>query len=75
MNKKLTEGTLIKFNYTNWRGEVATREAIVKEFVLGSNEWHTQEQLLLCAFDTTKQDIRYFAVKDMHKIQVLKEGN
>lgn len=74
MNKTLTEGTLIKFNYTNWRGEIATREAIVYDFIVGSNKWHTEEQLLLRAFDTTKKDIRFFAVKDMHKIQVLKEG-
>ena len=55
----------VRILYTNYRGETAVRNIIPQRLVFDSNEWHHEKQWLLEAFDTEKQAIRAFAVKDI----------
>jgi hypothetical protein len=65
------EGDLITFGYTNWKGVMAVRKAIVKEFFFGKTEFHTEYQMMIRAFDLDKLEERTFAVKDMKEVEVV----
>lgn len=65
------EGDIISFNYTNWKGERATRTAKVRNLLYGSNEFHPEKQWLLIAFDMDKKLQRTFAMKDMCNVQFI----
>lgn len=67
----LEKNTKLRFDYTNWRGEKAVRTAQVQNFILGSNEWHPEPQILMEAIDLEKGATRFFAVKDMENIQII----
>lgn len=54
----------LSIDYTNYRGETATRNIIPRSVRFGSTEWHPEEQWLLLAWDNDKQADREFALKD-----------
>ena len=56
------------FTYTNWKGETATRTAVLRGMRWGSTEWHSEPQWLLNAFDADNQDFREFAMRDMKDV-------
>lgn len=58
--------TQVSIDYTNWRGETATRRIIPISIWFGSTEWHKQAQWLLKALDIEKNAERDFALKDIH---------
>jgi hypothetical protein len=60
----------IEFDYVNWRGESSKRKAILHSIIFGANEWHQEPQFLFAATDMEKNELRYFAVKDMTNIKV-----
>jgi len=68
---KVKEGDLITFNYTNWKGQIGMRKAIIKEFVFGSNGYHKDYQMMIVAFDVDKLEERIFAVKDMTMVEAI----
>ena len=57
--------TLIKIQYTNWRGENSLRSVIPRKILFGSTEWHPSKQWLLYAHDVDKNDMRSFAIQDI----------
>lgn len=65
-------GDTIKFIYTNWKGETSVRNAIVDDFMFGSNEWHKEPQFLIRCFDLDKASMRTFAMKDISNLVVNK---
>lgn len=70
MMYQISKGDCIEFTYVNWEGETAIREVIVEGLLFGSNNYHTDEQFLLEAFDINKKEMRTFAIKDMSDIFV-----
>jgi predicted DNA-binding transcriptional regulator YafY len=58
-------GQTIHFRYRNWQGVVAERTARVICLVYGSTEWHPEPQWLLQAFDSERNAVRLFALRDM----------
>jgi len=67
---RINVGNTISFLYTNWKGEVGIRKALVKGFYYGSTEYHQEKQMLMQAMDLVKGEERIFAVKDMSKISI-----
>lgn len=59
----------VMIDYTNHAGVRSIREIvplIQNALRFGSTEWHHEEQWLLDAHDVAKDDMRTFAVKDIH---------
>ncbi len=54
----------LQCDYTNWRGEKSVRLFEVREFWVGSTDWHPEPGLMLKAFDLVKQQERDFRVAD-----------
>lgn len=55
---------IISFRYRNWRGETATRRVLPQLIYHGSNEYHTEPQWLMLAYDLDRKDNREFALSD-----------
>jgi predicted DNA-binding transcriptional regulator YafY len=75
INPVFTDRKHIRFDYVNWRGEKSKRDAYISYIFFGSNMWHEEDQWLMVAFDNDKQETRYFAMKDMSKVEYLKGEN
>jgi len=58
----------VMIDYTNHAGVRAVREIIplLNGFRFGFTDWHHEPQWLLDAHDVAKDDMRTFAVKDIH---------
>ncbi len=67
------KNNLVTINYTNYKGERSTRTILPIEMYHGYNEWHTEPQWLLEAIDFEKEDIRNFAIKDIHSWILVKK--
>jgi predicted DNA-binding transcriptional regulator YafY len=61
-----TSGGRVMIDYTNHRGERATRTITPRGINWGSTEWHPEPQWLLLAWDHGKNAFRDFAIKDIH---------
>jgi predicted DNA-binding transcriptional regulator YafY len=57
---------IIKFDYTNWRGERRTRTVWPKSIWFGSTEHHAELQWFLNAQDMESNETRDFALRDIH---------
>lgn len=55
----------LKFEYKNWKDEVAIRRVVPKSIWFGSTEYHKEEQWFMKAFDISKHEERDFAMKDI----------
>lgn len=55
----------VKIVYTNYKGETGERHILPKSIYFDSNEWHKEPQWLLEAYDTEKNAMRTFAMKDI----------
>lgn len=62
----LPERPPVAIDYTNWRGERATRLIRPLRIEYGSNEWHPEEQWFLVAIDLERNQQRYFAMSEIH---------
>lgn len=60
----------VVIDYTNHRGERAERRIRPLEVKFKTTEWHPEPQWLLRAFDIDKQELREFAMKDIHSWRV-----
>ena len=57
----------VVIDYTNHRGERSERIiAPIGSVRFSQNEWHPDQQWLLDAVDSAKQEFRSFAMKDVH---------
>lgn len=56
----------VVIDYTNYRGERSLRRIRPTAWDWGSNEWHTDEQWLLVAWDLDKDASRTFALSGIH---------
>lgn len=54
--------TVLVLEYTNHRGETATRRVRPIRLWRGSTPWHLEEQMLLDAHDLGKNEVRTFAI-------------
>lgn len=61
---------IVTIDYTNYRGERATRRICPESISFQSNHWHPESQWLLTAFDVEKGANRTFAMKDIHSWSV-----
>jgi predicted DNA-binding transcriptional regulator YafY len=56
---------LVRFTYTNHKGEVASRLVRPIRLWWGSTAWHREAQWLLEAFDLDKRATRDFAMSEL----------
>lgn len=63
----IEENKTVTILYTNWKEETSKRTIIPHSIEFTSNQWHTQEQWILKAWDIEKEDYRHFAMKDIKK--------
>lgn len=56
----------VEIDYTNWEGKRSTRKIWPGRIYFGNNQWHTEPQWLLEAYDYAKCADRHFALKDIH---------
>lgn len=61
-----TSKKVVTINYTNYRGETADRNIIPKGIFFGTTKFHKDKQWMLHAFDVEKQELRDFALRDIH---------
>jgi predicted DNA-binding transcriptional regulator YafY len=64
--KSMTKNKEVIIDYTNWRGQRSPRRILPLRIVFKATEWHKEPQWLLYAWDKTKRQYRYFAMKDIH---------
>ena len=64
----------ISLNYTNYRGELSSRQIRPEKLYFGSTEYHPEPQWLLEAHDLGKGAKRVFALKDCDFTTPPKEG-
>lgn len=57
---------LVEIDYTSYKGIRSLRHVIPHEIRFGTNDWHLEPQWLLVGFDTDRNQLREFALKDMH---------
>lgn len=55
--------TINRLKYRNHRGEVAVRDIVPTHMWFGSNEWHTEEQWIVEAYDRDKKEYRSFSLE------------
>lgn len=61
----MNEKEVVTIVYTNYKGKTAVRKIIPKSILFGHNEWHTEDQWLMVAYDLDKEADRTFAIKDI----------
>lgn len=66
--KIISRGTVIEFDYVNWRGVSGHRKAEVMSTFYGSTEHHPEEQWLLKGYDMNKDAVRIFGMRDMSNV-------
>jgi predicted DNA-binding transcriptional regulator YafY len=73
---KTNKNHRLTFDYTNHRGEVATRRTACsgRGPVWGATQWHQEAQWFLPMFCLDRKAWRYFALKDMSVVRLL-EGS
>lgn len=58
-------GTVVRFDYVNWRGERGTRTVRYLGMRFGATEWHPRHQWLIEGHDLDKNQPRVFALDDV----------
>jgi predicted DNA-binding transcriptional regulator YafY len=60
---------LVEIDYTNYSGKRGKRVVEPQRIWFGSNEWHSERQWLLDAYDVDKGENRTFTMIDIHSWQ------
>lgn len=60
----------VKIDYTNWQGKRSVRRIFPMVLRFTKTEWHPEEQWMLLARDLDKDELRDFAMKDIHSWSV-----
>jgi predicted DNA-binding transcriptional regulator YafY len=63
----IEDAQVVGIDYTNYRGERSFRKIVPLSMRFGANEFHTEKQWLLLAYDLTKQAEREFAMDCIHR--------
>lgn len=66
LRRAVKDGKAISFVYTNYRGETGKRTVLPLSLYEGSTGYHPKRQWLLEAQDMEKNQLRHFAVADIH---------
>lgn len=66
--REISFGSIIEFDYVNWKGIKGQRKVEVRKFYYGSTDFHPEEQWLIEAWDYDKKAYRIFAAKDMSNV-------
>lgn len=66
----IERGSVINFDYVNWRGEKANRTIEVLHIRYGSTEWHPEDGFIITGGEH-RTGIRHFAAKDMTNVKVI----
>ena len=61
----------VTIEYTNWRRERGTRVIRSRRIAFENSRWHPETRWLLEAIDVEKDEIREFAMKDIHSWTVV----
>ena len=63
----MADRKLVRFTYTNHRGETSTRQVVPKEIIFGRSAWHPQSgsTWILRAYDVEKGALRDFLMIDV----------
>lgn len=58
---------ILRFKYRNWRGDIRDRSVIPVRTTVASSEYHNfgKPCWIMTAFDTEKNELRDFALKDI----------
>lgn len=59
-------GQHVVIDYTNWRGKRKERKIMPKSVRFAANKFHQTPQWLLLGFDLDTNEVREFAMKDIH---------
>lgn len=65
------KGSVLEFDYVNYREEAARRTITVIGFQFGSNDYHPEEQMFIQGFCHDRKQIRTFACKDISNMKAL----
>jgi predicted DNA-binding transcriptional regulator YafY len=71
MLEQIREGTVVAFEYKNWRGEYSSRRVLVRGLYWGYTEYHPIPQFLLSGFDLDKNENRDFAADDITHLTII----
>ena len=73
--EQIQKGDIVAFIYTNWKGQIDTRMAIVQSFKYGTNEFYSNEdqQFFMYAYDLDKSSERSFTLSNIKNLTV--KGN
>ena len=63
---RLVKNIPVQIDYTNWRGERKWRSVVPVQVWHGSTPHHPDLQWFLNAYDTEKEQLRDFALVDIH---------
>lgn len=63
----LQENPIAVIKYTNWKNQTSKRKIVPIRIFWGFTEYHPDQQWMLEAFDVSKQEIRTFSMKNIHK--------
>jgi predicted DNA-binding transcriptional regulator YafY len=64
----------VEIEYTNYKGERGRRIILPSTIFYGTTPWHTEPQWLLSALDIMKDEMRDFALKDIHIWEPIETG-
>lgn len=64
-------GTVLNFDYVNYRGEQGFRHVMVLGVQYGHNEWYPEDQWFLRCWDFDKGAVRSFALNRINAEEVL----
>jgi predicted DNA-binding transcriptional regulator YafY len=57
----------VEIVYTNWEKKTSVRKILPRNIFFGPTKYHLAPQWILEAFDVNKQEVRFFAMKDIIK--------
>lgn len=66
---KLSAEQTLTIDYTNWKGIRGERKIVPVKIWFGSTKFHPEEQWLLDATDVAKNEVRTFALVDIHSMR------
>lgn len=64
----ISNGSILQFDYVNWKGEASYRTIAPMTIFYGSTMYHQEDQWLMVAYDLDKTNLRIFAMDQMTNI-------
>ena len=73
--KSISNGTIYKVLYRNWRNEVAIRNIMIKSVFVTTRGCCSDENLIYHVYDIDKKDMQHFEAKNIINIISTKNQN